>query len=162
MLSLSHCVTSTLSRCRWKRRRCYALACGIMHRSMRRSKGCTSLCIRSIPVPCGLWRHRQTALPTASTPPCCARYHRYGKWHGAGKHSVALHRGIVHIPQGGLTPHPQCFSGHDDCKTEAEAWPIEAYRAFYRVDKAAFARWDKGGREDALLDEKENDNEHCT
>ena len=48
----------------------------------------------------------------------CEYHHRYGKWHGAGKHSVAIHHGIVHIPQGGLTPHPQCFSGHDDCKTD--------------------------------------------
>jgi hypothetical protein len=73
----------------------------------------------------------------------CEYHHRYGKWHGAGKHSIALHRGIVHIPQGGLTPHPQCFSGHDVCKTD-EDWPIVAYRAFYIVDKMRFARYNKG------------------
>jgi len=58
----------------------------------------------------------------------------------------ALYGGIDLIPDGDVTPHPQCFSGHDDLKTD-EDWPIVAYRAFYTVDKAAFARWDKGGRE---------------
>jgi len=75
--------------------------------------------------------------------------HRYGKVHGASKHRKVLLNCRQFMPwslAGGLTPHPQCFSGHDDCKTD-EAWPIEAYRAFYKVDKAAFARWDKGGRE---------------
>ena len=73
----------------------------------------------------------------------CEYHYRYGKWHGAGKHSIAMHRGIVHIPEGPLTPHPQCFSGHDDCKTD-EDWPIVAYRAFYVVDKSRFARYNKG------------------
>jgi hypothetical protein len=44
------------------------------------------------------------------------------------------------IPHGSLTPHPQCFSGHDDFKTD-EFFPIEAYRKFYRVDKLRFARY---------------------
>jgi len=73
----------------------------------------------------------------------CEYHHRYGKWHGAGKHSEAIYRGIVHIPEGALTPHPQCFSGHDDLKTD-EPWPIMAYRAFYIVDKLRFARYNKG------------------
>ena len=124
MLSLSHCVTSTLSRCHWKRRRCYALACGIMHRSMRRSTGCTSLCIRSIRVPCGLWRHRQTTCFAYSlyTAMLCEYHHRYGKWHGAGKHSIAL-RSWHCTHTGQSTPHPQCFSGHDDCKTDLRIGP---------------------------------------
>ena len=46
------------------------------------------------------------------------------------------------IPQGRKTPHPQCFSGHDDLKTD-ENWPIRAYRAFYQRDKMDFARWNK-------------------
>jgi len=87
--------------------------------------------------------------------------HRYGKEHGAGKHREALKslRFIAPImpttgepfffrneplhPYTGLTAHPQCFSGHDDCKTD-EDWPIMAYRAFYKVDKSAFARYNKG------------------
>ena len=28
-----------------------------------------------------------------------------------------------------MTPHPQCFSGHDDLKTD-ENFPIEAYENF--------------------------------
>ena len=39
-----------------------------------------------------------------------------------------------------ITPHPQCFSGHDDLKTD-ENFPIEAYRKFYIVDKSRFARY---------------------
>ena len=39
--------------------------------------------------------------------------------------------------------HHQCFSGHDDLKTD-EDYPILAYRAFYRVDKLKFARYNKG------------------
>ena len=42
-----------------------------------------------------------------------------------------------------MTPHPQCFSGHDYCKTD-EDYPIEAYRAFYKVDKMSFARYNRG------------------
>lgn len=79
--------------------------------------------------------------------------HRYGKKHGAANPSVtnrlASTEHICHarhfIPNGPLTPHPQCFSGLDHLKTE-EDWPIEAYRAFYKVDKAAFAKWEYGGR----------------
>jgi hypothetical protein len=68
--------------------------------------------------------------------------HRYGKNHGAGKHALALFKGTKYIPEGSMTPHPQCFSGHDDCKTE-ENYPVEAYRAFYKRDKMGFARWNK-------------------
>jgi|TARA_Y100001937_G_scaffold124056_1_gene188077 hypothetical protein len=70
-------------------------------------------------------------------------HHRYGKWHGAGKHSIALSKGGQFLPEFGLTKHPQCFSGHDDCKTD-EFFPIVAYRAFYKVDKLRFARYNKG------------------
>ena len=68
--------------------------------------------------------------------------HRYGKQHGAGKHLIAIFRGSPHIPDGKLTTHPQCFSGHDDLKTD-ELYPIKAYRAFYKRDKMSFARWNK-------------------
>ena len=68
---------------------------------------------------------------------------RYGKIHGASKHWGSLLNGKHLIPDGKLTPHPQCFSGHDDLKTE-EPWPIVAYRTFYIVDKMRFARYNKG------------------
>ena len=73
----------------------------------------------------------------------CEYHERYDKWHGAGKHSRALNCARQFIPEGELTPHPQCFSGHDDLKTD-ERWPVQAYRAFYRVDKTKFARYNKG------------------
>ena len=69
--------------------------------------------------------------------------HRYGKEHGAGKHWLSLQDGAKYVPEGGLTPHPQCFSGHDELKTD-EKYPIMAYRAFYAVDKLKFARYSKG------------------
>jgi hypothetical protein len=62
MLLPSHYVTNTLSRCHWKKRRCYALHCGIMHLSMHRSMTCTSQCIRGILAPCGQWRHGLTLV----------------------------------------------------------------------------------------------------
>ena len=68
---------------------------------------------------------------------------RYDKIHGASKHWGSLWNARHLIPKGALTPHPQCFSGHDDCKTD-EVWPILAYRAFYTLDKSSFARYNKG------------------
>jgi len=85
--------------------------------------------------------------------------HRYGKVHGASKHKDALinaRQFMPWSPAGGMTPHPQCFSGHDDLKTN-EAWPITAYRAFYIVDKMRFARYNKGRDMPTWM--KENDNE---
>ena len=71
------------------------------------------------------------------------------KIHGAAKHYNSIRAGIRFIPNKtgdgavGLTPHPQCFSGHDELMTD-ERWPIQAYRAFYKVDKSKFARYNKG------------------
>ena len=65
---------------------------------------------------------------------------RYKKVHGASKHFYSIIKGIKYIPQGEITKHPQCFSGHDDLKTN-EFYPIKAYRKFYRVDKLKFARY---------------------
>ena len=65
---------------------------------------------------------------------------RYKKVHGASKHFYSIIKGIKYIPQGEITKHPQCFSGHDDLKTN-EFYPINAYRNFYRVDKLKFARY---------------------
>ena len=73
----------------------------------------------------------------------CEYHHRYGKWHGAGKHSIAIKDGIKYIPEGWQTPHPQCFSGLDHLKTD-EQYPIKAYREFYKADKLKFARYIKG------------------
>lgn len=65
--------------------------------------------------------------------------------HKSMRHFDALVEAEKYIPDVSnfMTPHPQCFSGHDDCKTN-EDWPIVAYRAFYKVDKSSFARYNKG------------------
>ena len=73
----------------------------------------------------------------------CEYHHRYGKWHGAGKHSIAIKDGIKYIPEVWQTPLPQCFSGLDHLKTD-EQFPIRAYREFYKADKLKFARYNKG------------------
>ena len=65
--------------------------------------------------------------------------------HKSMRHFDALVEAEKYIPDVSnfMTPHPQCFSGHDDCKTNEE-WPIVAYRAFYTLDKSSFARYNKG------------------
>ena len=68
--------------------------------------------------------------------------YRFGKQHGAAKHEVAIINGMMHIPEGPYTRPPQCFGTHESCKTN-EFWPVNAYRSFYRADKASFARWTK-------------------
>ena len=68
---------------------------------------------------------------------------RYKKQHGAGKHLDALWYGTNYIPKGRVTKHPQCFSGLDELKTD-EFYPLKAYRQFYIVDKARFARYNNG------------------
>ena len=79
---------------------------------------------------------------------------RYNRKHGCAKHYDALLKGMVYIPEGDRTPHPQCFSGHDDLKTD-ENWPIKAYRAFYQRDKMDFARWNKNRAMPAWLQSTE-------
>jgi len=118
--------------------------------------------------PCTIWAGESRANFTYAfnlyTSMLCEYNHRYGKWHGAGNPSttnaLARPQHIIaardFIPDGELTPHPQCFSGHDDCKTD-EDWPITAYRAFYIVDKMRFARYNKGRDMPTWM--KENDDE---
>ena len=78
--------------------------------------------------------------------------------HKSMRHFDALVEAEKYIPDVSnfMTPHPQCFSGHDDCKTD-EDWPIVAYRAFYKVDKSSFARYNKGRNMPQWM--KENYNE---
>ena len=73
-----------------------------------------------------------------------------GKWvvnkgHTSMRHFDALVEAVKYMPNthNFMTPHPQCFSGHDHCKTD-EDWPVIAYRRFYKVDKSSFARYNKG------------------
>jgi hypothetical protein len=80
---------------------------------------------------------------------------RYKKIHGAVKHFTPLWEGRKFVPdwKNFMTPHPQCFSGHDDLKTD-EIFPIEAYREFYKVDKLRFARY-KYTQKPQWLEEKQ-------
>ena len=106
--------------------------------------------------PCTLWAmHSRSNYMYAYTLYTCMLgeyHHRYGKWHGAGKHSIALYKGAKFLPELGITKHPQCFSGMDELKTD-EFLPINAYRAFYRADKLKFARYNKGRGMPAWLGE---------
>lgn len=107
--------------------------------------------------PCTLWAMKTRANFVFAfnlyTSMLCEYHHRYDKWHGAGNPSTtnkdARPQHIIEaryfIPEGALTEHPQCFSGLDHLKTN-EKWPIVAYRNFYKVDKASFAKWEYGGR----------------
>lgn len=65
--------------------------------------------------------------------------------HASMRHFDALVEAEKYIPDlyNFMTPHPQCFSGWDECKTD-ENWPIRAYRAFYALDKMSFAKYKKG------------------
>lgn len=84
--------------------------------------------------------------------------YRYDKIHKSSLLLPALKAAAAFFPErGGLTPHPQCFSGFDDCKTQ-EKWPIVAYRAFYKVDKLSFARYTKGRDMPQWLKETSHDN----
>ena len=97
--------------------------------------------------PCTLWAKRNRSNYTFAWQLYACMLdeytNRYGKIHGASKHLHVLLEGRQFMPwspAGGMTAHPQCFSGHDDLKTD-EFFPIEAYRAFYKVDKLRFARY---------------------
>lgn len=65
--------------------------------------------------------------------------------HASMRHFDALAEAVDYMPNTSnfMTPHPQCFSGLDHLKTD-ENWPVQAYRAFYKVDKSKFASYNKG------------------
>jgi len=104
--------------------------------------------------PCTVWAMKTRANYTFALNLYAAMLdeytYRYGKTHGAMKHYEALSDARTLIPEGKLTPHPQCLSGHDDLKTD-ERYPIVAYRAFYVVDKLRFARYNRGREMPAWL-----------
>ena len=57
---------------------------------------------------------------------------RYGKVHKCSLLLPRLKELAIHIPEGHVEKHPQCFGkGNDHFKTN-EKWPIEAYRNYYR------------------------------
>jgi len=68
----------------------------------------------------------------------CKEYtHRYKKIHATEKKLLDILRGLPHnIPTGALMPIPQAMP--DQYK---QASTIEAYRAYYKGEKAKFAKW---------------------
>ena len=58
-----------------------------------------------------------------------------------------------------LTPHPQCFGPNNDHLKTDENWPIAAYRAFYRVDKMKFARYEKGRKMPHWMENEDENNQ---
>jgi len=111
--------------------------------------------------PCTLWAmHSKSNFAFAHSLYCAMlkEYtYRYDKVHGASKHMDALFFGANYLPELGMTTHPQCFSGHDDLKTD-EYYPVRAYRKFYYVDKMKFARYNKGRYMPEWLSEMRVDN----
>lgn len=61
---------------------------------------------------------------------------RYGKIHGTSKLYIPLSKAPSNIPRNGFTCPPLCMP--DIYKQDDH---VEAYRDFYRHDKAQFARW---------------------
>ena len=73
---------------------------------------------------------------------CIEKTLRFGKPHKC-QQLIPKFLELEHkIPDGRLTAHPQCFSGHDDLKID-DPWPVQSYRQFYIVDKLRFARYNK-------------------
>ena len=68
----------------------------------------------------------------------CTEYrYRYGRTHASMRLFDALSDGIMCVPEGDLTPHPECFSEHTDLKS-GKAWPLESYRKFYKTKQDRF------------------------
>ena len=68
----------------------------------------------------------------------CREYtHRYGKVHASWRLYDALVDGAQYVPDGGITPHPECFSEHTDLKS-GRPWPIQSYRQFYMTKQKRF------------------------
>ena len=97
--------------------------------------------------PCTLWvmesRANYNFAYTLYLHMCFEYWSRFHRRHGVIKHFQSLGDGKEFIPKGKITRHPQCFSGLDELKTD-EFYPLKAYRQFYIVDKARFARYNNG------------------
>ena len=63
--------------------------------------------------------------------------YRYGKQHASDRHLDALREGAQFVPEGDMTPHPECFSEHTDLKT-GDDWPVDSYRKFYMTKQHRF------------------------
>jgi len=91
--------------------------------------------------PCTIWAGQTRANYLYSLDmfrEMCREYtHRYGKVHASWRLYDALVDAAQYLPDGGITPHPECFSEHTDLKS-GRPWPIESYRKFYQTMKHRF------------------------
>ena len=95
--------------------------------------------------PCTIWAGKTRANYRYSLEMfrhMCNEYtYRYGKVHGSWRLWDALEHGAALVPEGDITPHPECFSEHTDLKS-GENWPINSYRKFYMTKQRRFSmKW---------------------
>jgi len=91
--------------------------------------------------PCTIWAGQSRANYEYSLDmfrEMCREYtHRYDKVHASWRLYDALVDGAQYVPDGGITPHPECFSEHTDLKS-GRPWPIYSYRKFYMTKQKRF------------------------
>lgn len=86
--------------------------------------------------PCTVWAGETRAnyewALTLLKQMCREKTRRYGKPHKCESLIPLFEKLKVNIPDGNITPHPQCFGSVDEeCRTQ-EDWPIGAYRKYYK------------------------------
>ena len=91
--------------------------------------------------PCTIWAGQSRANYLYSLDmfrEMCREYtHRYGKVHASWRLYDALVDAAQYVPDGNITPHPECFSEHTDLKS-GRPWPIQSYRKFYMTKQKRF------------------------
>ena len=91
--------------------------------------------------PCTIWAGQSRANYRYSLDMfkyMCREYtHRYGKVHASWRLYDALVDAEQYVPDGLITPHPECFSEHTDLKS-GKSWPIQSYRKFYMTKQKRF------------------------
>ena len=91
--------------------------------------------------PCTIWAGQSRANYLYSLDmfrEMCREYtYRYGKVHASWRLYDALADAAQYVPDGGITPHPECFSEHTDLKS-GRPWPIQSYRQFYMTKQKRF------------------------
>ena len=91
--------------------------------------------------PCTIWAGQTRANYLYSLDmfrEMCREYtYRYGKVHASWRLYDALVDAAQYVPDGNITPHPECFSEHTDLKS-GRPWPIQSYRKFYMTKQKRF------------------------
>ena len=91
--------------------------------------------------PCTIWAglsRGNYSFSLAMFDAMCTEYrYRYGRTHASYRLYDALKDAEKYLPEGIITPHPECFSEHTDLKS-GKAWPLESYRKFYKTKQSRF------------------------